>query len=137
MIALDTSALLRFLTNDRPTLAASVNSLIDGDEPVGISSIVLAETVHVLRYPPYERTNPELGDALIELLAHEKIILTDGDGALASAAIAAVRGSSARHIVDALISAGASHAGARMLVTADHSFASHLVPLSVLANEPG
>lgn len=133
MIVLDTSALLRFLTNDRPRVAQVVAKLVDGSEPIGISSIVLTETVHVLRHPPYERANPELADALIELLAHENVMLIDGDAALASAAIAGVRELSPRHLVDALVSAAASHAGARLLVTADRTFASRLVPVSVLA----
>lgn len=132
MIALDSSALLRYLTNDRPRLAQAVADLIEGDDPVGISSLVLGETVHVLRGPPYLRLNPELGDALIDLLGHENIVLTDLDRDVASAAIGGVRHLSARHIVDALISAGARQAGATTLVTNDRGFASGLVPVQQL-----
>lgn len=132
MIALDTSALLRYLTNDRPRSAATVAAAIDGGEPIGISSLVLGEAVHVLRSAPYERRNPDLADALVELLAHENVALTDLDADLASAAIGGVRHVSARHIVDALISAAAQQAGARTLLTNDSEFASTLVPLSQL-----
>lgn len=132
MIALDTSALLRYLTNDRPELARSVAATIEGDDPVGVSSLVLGETIHVLRGPPYERGNPELCDTLVELLAHDNIRLTDLDGELASAAMVGARHLSPRHLVDALISAGASQAGAAALLTNDRSFASALVPIRQL-----
>ncbi len=132
MIALDTSALLRYLTNDRPSLAEAVRTLIESGGPVGISSVVLGETVHVLRGPPYFRSNPDVAHALIDLLGHENIVLTDVDSDLASAAIAGVRHLSARHIVDALISAAARQAGAVKLVTDDRRFASSLVPTEQL-----
>lgn len=141
MIALDSSALLRYLTNDRPQLAEAVAAMIDGRDPVGISSLVLGETVHVLRGPPYLRTNPELCDALVELLAHENVVLTDLDSDVASAAIAGVRHLSPRHIIDALISAAARQAGAATLLTNDRKFASGLVPIQQLeeleSNEDG
>lgn len=134
MIALDSSALLRYLTNDRPALAHAVRDLIESEDPVAISSLVLGETVHVLRGPPHFRTNPDIGDALIDLLGRENIVLTDLDADLASAAIAGVRHLSARHIVDALVSAAARQAGAVKLVTNDRRFASALVPTEQLAD---
>jgi predicted nucleic acid-binding protein len=105
---------------------------IDGPEQVGISSLVLGETVHVLRGPPYHRRNPDLADALVELLAHESIVLTDLDAELASAAIGGVRHLSPRHIADALISASAHQAGASALLTNDRAFASTLVTVRQL-----
>ena len=128
MIALDSSALLRYLTNDRPALARAVRHLVESEDPIGISSLVLGETVHVLRGPPYHRTNPDIGDALIDFLGRENVVLIDLDADLASAAIAGVRHLSARHIVDALVSAAARQAGAVKLVTNDRRFASSLVP---------
>lgn len=127
MIALDTSALLRYLTGDAPTAARAVESLLAGSERVGISTAVLVETVHILRGGTSPRTNPDVADTLIRLLAHENIALTDLDARLASAAIAGVRHLSPRHLVDALISAAAYQAGASTLVTADRKFASKLV----------
>lgn len=129
MIALDSSALLRYLLDDDPALAQQVQDAFDGPEPIGISTPVLIEVVHVMRGGPDGRGNPDVADALIELLGHENVVLTDLDADLASAAIAAVRHLSARHVADALISAGARQAGARYLLTADLSFASHLVPV--------
>lgn len=132
MIALDTSALLRYLTNDRPDSARTVAAAIDGPERVGISSLVLGEAVHVLRGPPYNRRNPDLADGLVELLAHENVVLIDLDAELASAAIGGVRHLSPRHIADALISASAHQAGASALLTDDRAFASSLVPVRQL-----
>lgn len=129
MIALDTSALLRHLLDDHHRMARRVGRLIDGPEAVGISVPVLIESLHVLRGQPYLRPNPDVADALIELLGHENVILVDLEADLASASIAAVRHLSPRHIADALIGATARQAGARQLVTADRTFASRLVPV--------
>lgn len=136
MIALDTSALLRYLIGDDPALADRVSRVIEGDEPAGISTPVLVEAVHILRGRPNALPNPEVADTLIDLLAHENVVLTDLDGDLASAAIAGVRHLSPRHIVDALISAGARQAGATRLLTHDSKFASRLVPVVQLEELP-
>jgi predicted nucleic acid-binding protein len=137
MIALDTSALLRYLTDDVPDLARSVAEVIDGDEPVAISSLVLLETAYALRSRAYERENPEIADALIDLLSHEHITLTDMPADLAAGAIAGVRHVSARHIADALIAAAARHGGAARLLTNDRRFASKLVPVTQLSGSTG
>lgn len=135
MIALDTSALVRYLTDDEPTLAARVAELVEGPEPVGIPALVLLEAIHVLRGVPYRRDNPDLADALVELLAHENIRLLGLDAELAAAAIRHVRGLSARHLADALIAASAGEAGARQLVTNDARFVVDLVPLLQLGGD--
>lgn len=137
MIALDTSALLRHLLDDHPRMARHVSGMLEGPEAIGISVPVLIEALHVLRGPPYSRSNPAVADVLIELLGHENVVLTDLDADLASAALAAVRELSPRHVADALISAAARQGGARQLVTADRTFASHLVPVVQLADLSG
>lgn len=129
MIGLDTSALLRYLTDDDPAVAAQVAAAIDGDEPVQLSGIVLIEAVHVLRGVPYSRRNPDLADVLIELLAHENVVLTGLDQDLATAAIRGARGLSPRHIADALIGAAARDAGSRQLLTTDTAFVTDLIPV--------
>jgi len=129
MIALDSSALLRFLVDDDDRLAERVEAALAGEEPVGVSTLVLLEVVHVLRGGRYGRDNPAVADAVIGFLGHENVVLTDLDADLAAAAIAAVRHLSPRHIADALISAAARQAGARQLLTADRTFASQLVPV--------
>lgn len=85
MIALDTSALLRYLIGDDTLLADRVARVIEGDEPVGVSTPVLVEAVHTLRGLPNALSNPEVADTLVELLAHENVVLTDLSGDLASA----------------------------------------------------
>lgn len=129
MIALDTSALVRYLTDDDPVLAERVANFVDGEEPVGIPVLVLLEAIHVLRGAPYHRDNPVLADALVELLAHENVRLIGLDAGLASAALRHVRSRSARHCADALIAASAAEAGARGLVTNDARFVPDLLPL--------
>lgn len=129
MIALDTSALLRHLLDDHPEMARQVTRMLEGPETVCVSVSVLIEALHVLRGSPYGKSNPDVADALVELLGHENVVLVDLEADLASAAIAAVRHLSPRHIADALISAAARQAGARQLVTADRTSASRLVPV--------
>lgn len=132
MIAVDAGVLIRYLTWDRPPLAAAARDLIEGDETVGVSSVVLLETIHVVRGDRYGRDNPELTDALVELLSRENVRLTDLDAELALAAFAGVRHLSARHLADALVAAATESAGARVLVTNDRGFASKLVPVAQL-----
>lgn len=134
MIALDTSALLRYLTNDDPGLAAKVDRVIEGTDPVIVSVPVIMETAHALRGAPYRMNNPAIADTLLSLLAHGNLRLGGMDEGLASAALASVRHLSARHIADVLISAAAHEAGASQLLTNDRSFASELVPVVQLAD---
>ncbi len=101
MIALDTSALLRYLTNDEPRLAETVAALLEGPDIVGIPSLVVLEAAYALRGAPYHRENPDIADTLIELLAHRNVELVDLSANLAAAAIAGIRHLSARHIADA------------------------------------
>jgi predicted nucleic acid-binding protein len=136
VIALDTSALLRYLTNDDPHLASQVAATIDGPDPAGISTLVLLEATFALRSARYGWDNPQLADTVIDLLAHEGVVLFDVPATLAIAAIAGVRHLSARHIADALISASARHAGASALVTNDRKFGSEIVDIRQLL-KPG
>ncbi len=129
MIALDSSALLRYLLADDRAMARRVERALAGPEAVGVSTPVLVEVVHVLRGNPYRRENPAVADAVIGLLGHQNVVLTDLDADLAAAAMTAVRHLSPRHLTDALISAAARQAGARQLLTADRTFASQLVPV--------
>lgn len=132
MIALDSSALIRYLTNDVPGVAARVEDLLEGDEPVQISPPVLLESVHVLRGQPYSIANPALADALVELLAHENVVLSGLDRDLAAAALRGARERSPRHLADAIIAAAARDAGCRVLMTTDSGFATELVPVEQL-----
>jgi predicted nucleic acid-binding protein len=129
VIGLDTSALVRYLTDDEPNAARRVAELIEGEEEVGIPALVLLEAIHVLRGSPYRRANPELADALVDLLARDNIRLLGLDAELASIAIRHVRDRSARHLADVLIAASVVEAGARALVTTDTRFVPDLVPL--------
>jgi predicted nucleic acid-binding protein len=132
LIALDTGALVRYLTDDEPAVAARVAELIDSPEPVQLSTLVLLETVHVLRSRPYAVANPRLADTLVDLLSHEHIVLSGLDQDLAAAAIRGARERSPRHLADALIAAAAYDAGCRALVTTDTAFITDLVPVEQL-----
>jgi predicted nucleic acid-binding protein len=132
VISLDTSALVRFLTDDEPAVAERVAAAIDGDEQVHVSALVLLELVHVLRGNPYARWNPDVADVLVDLLTHENIVLTGLDRDIATIAIRTARERSPRHLADALIAAAAHEAGRRELWTTDPSFATDLLPVTQL-----
>jgi predicted nucleic acid-binding protein len=134
VIGLDSSALIRYLTNDDPEAAARVEAFLDGDEPVQVSSPVLLESVHVLRGQPYLIAYPDLADSLVEFLAHQNVVLSGLDRDLTQAAIRGSRERSPRHIADAIIAAAARDAGCRVVVTTDQRFATDLIPIEQLGS---
>ena len=131
MIALDTSALIRYLTDDVPVAAARVAALVDGSERVQLSPAVLIEAVHVLRRPAYARRTRILPTRWSSSSTHENVVLTGLDQELRRSHPRR-RDRSPRHLADALIAAAAFDAGCRVLVSTDSRFATDLVPLELL-----
>jgi predicted nucleic acid-binding protein len=132
VIGLDSSAVVRYLTNDDPDVASQIETYIEGAEPVQISAPVLLEAVHVLRSRPYSIAKPNLADTLVNLLTHENVTLSGLDSELAASAIRGARELSPRHLADALIAAAARDAGCRVLLTTDEKFVTNLVPIEQL-----
>ncbi len=73
---LDTSVLVRYLTNDPPTLAAQAERIIDGTEELRLTGVVLAETAHVLGRV-YQIPRATIVDLLIDFL-HAENVTVDG-----------------------------------------------------------
>jgi predicted nucleic acid-binding protein len=48
MVLLDTSVIVRYLTDDPPEMAEQAARVLDGPQNVVISEVVLVETAHVL-----------------------------------------------------------------------------------------
>jgi predicted nucleic acid-binding protein len=108
---LDTSVIVRYLTNDLPELAERARRLIDSDLPLGITAVAVLETAHVLRNPPYRHSREAVVDALVGLLQRENVHGIGVDAADAAVALLLCRASTAVSIGDALIAAIGRSAG--------------------------
>ncbi len=74
MISIDTNYLLRFLTHDVESQFNEVEKIISDDRvDIYISSIVLAETIHVLENHHYKVAKSDAIDAIINLLLNKNI----------------------------------------------------------------
>lgn len=69
---LDTSCIVRYLTDDPPAMAAAAARIIDSDAPLLVSELVLAETAYVLE-SVYEYPRATVVDALLAFLQRRNI----------------------------------------------------------------
>ncbi|HEX4954471.1 MAG TPA: PIN domain-containing protein [Thermoanaerobaculia bacterium] len=118
---LDTSYLVRYLTNDLPDLAEQAAAVIDHAEALILSELALAETAHSLT-TFYDLPRPRVVDALVEIVNRRNIRLLSLPKHLALEALALCRDSKRVSITDALLWAQARHAGAPMVWTFDRKF---------------
>jgi predicted nucleic acid-binding protein len=118
MIGVDTSVVVRYLVGTPESQARRAAALIDDDDVIGISVVVLAETAHVLR-TQYEVEQRAIVDTLIELIQRENVRLLGGRADVVVELLVRARGLSGRPIPDALIVAGALEADALPLATFD------------------
>jgi len=130
-IFVDSSVLVRGLSDDDPPRALAAARLLDGDSTLVLSTSVLIESVHALRAETREQ-NPRIANALIEVLTRDNVELVDAEiGAVVAALRWSLRGS-ARRIPDALIAAAAEQARCDWIVTFDEGFSSHTVPVRLI-----
>jgi predicted nucleic acid-binding protein len=130
-VFVDTSVLVRYLTEDDPPRAFAAASFIDSDRTLVVSGVVLLEAVHGMRLSTGHR-NPELARALISFLSRRNVELVDADRAHLVAALEWSIASSARRIPDAILAATASQARCDWIATFDEAFASPSVPSRLL-----
>lgn len=126
-VFLDTSVLLRYLSDDDPPRAFAAAGLIDGDRTLVISGVVIMETVHSLR-TTFGRSNPEVARALVALLSKANVELVDADKAHVVGALQWSFERSARRIPDAIIASTADQARCDWIATFDERFSSPTVP---------
>ncbi|MDQ3700407.1 MAG: PIN domain-containing protein [Chloroflexota bacterium] len=118
---LDASVIVRYLSNDIPRLAEQARWLIDSDTPLGITTVALLETAHVLRNPPYGHSREAIGDALINLRQRENFHGVGVNTAHAAVALLLCRQSGTVSFGDALIVATGRSAN----LTEAYSFDAH------------
>ncbi|HEX2171510.1 MAG TPA: PIN domain-containing protein [Dehalococcoidia bacterium] len=122
--ALDANVVLRYLLNDVPTQAAKARRLIDSDEPLGLTAVVLAEVAWTLTGPTYRRSRAAVAGSLIKLLSRENFVAlgfdkTEGQAAL----LACAAPTGAADFGDPLIAACARSAGVPEIYSFDQRFA--------------
>ena len=129
MIGVDTSVVVRYLVGTPENEARRATKLIDGDEQLGLSLVVLVETAHVLR-TQYGIERADVLETLVELLTRENVVLLGLPNADAVAALVRARSLRGSPIPDAIIAAAASVAGALPLYTFDEDLHRHGVAVA-------
>jgi len=74
VIAIDTSVLLRYLLWDDKTQAAKADSLINGNEPVLVTDVVLVETLWTLKGKKYRLDKAALVGVLDALFEDDQTV---------------------------------------------------------------
>lgn len=121
MISVDTSVVVRYLYGTPEEQAARAARLVDGDEEIGVSMLVLAETAHVLR--SFYRVPPAvIADQLIELVTKANVTPLEISKTDVLEALARARAFDSSPIVDALIAVSARALGGVPLATFDRRF---------------
>ena len=77
MIAIDTNVLLRYLLQDDPKQSGKAGSLINGEEDVLVTNVVLAETLWTLCGKKYNATQSNVVSTIQALFEEPKIIFED------------------------------------------------------------
>ena len=99
---LDTSVIVRYLTNDPPPMAAAAAHLIDSDRPLIVSPLILAESAYVL-ISVYNMPRETVIDALSAFIQRRNIRLHHLTKPLALDALRLCRGSHRHSFADALL----------------------------------
>jgi predicted nucleic acid-binding protein len=120
---IDASCLVRYLTGDPPEMADRAAEFIDGDRPLIVSELALAETAWVLE-SFYELPREAVVDALMALVRRSNVSLLNLSKPLALEALLMCRPSRRISFVDALLWGQARESGVACLCTFDQRFPS-------------
>ena len=118
---LDTSVVIRYLTDDPPGLAQQAASIIDGDDDLWITDVVLTETAYVLS-SVYQVPRYDIVDRLISLLQKENLSLFALDKGLVLLALLLCKPSGRVSFADAMVWAAARSSGSRVVYSLDERF---------------
>lgn len=118
---LDTSVVVRYLTGDSPERAEQAARIIDGDDGLLITDVVLAETAHVLR-SVYQLPREVVVDHLMALVQKENVALFALNKGTVLQALLLCRPSGRVSIADAMVWAAARSAGESTVYSFDRQF---------------
>jgi len=118
---IDTSILVRYLTQDDADMGAAAARLLDGEGDVGIGLVALAETAYVLTHH-YGVPRSETVDCLVAVVRKRNIQVLGADRVLVADCLLLCRPSGRVSFADALILAEARSVGARTVWSFDARF---------------
>jgi predicted nucleic acid-binding protein len=118
---LDTNVVVRYLTGDPPDQADEAAKLIESDDELLLTDVVIAEVVYVL-HSRYDTPRVVIIDSLIELLGRETIGVFCLDKALVVQALLLCRPSNRVGIADALVWAVARSSSVNVVYSFDGKF---------------
>jgi predicted nucleic acid-binding protein len=118
---LDTSFVVRYLTDDPPAMAARAAEVVDSDRILAVSTVVLAEVWYVLR-DRYQVPREAALDALLGLVGRANIRVLNLSKDVVVSALELCRPSGRVSLADALIWAQARQAGIPVVYTFDQRF---------------
>lgn len=118
---LDTSVVVRYLVGDPPRLAARAARIIDSEEELLLSGVVLAETAYVLS-SVYRVARPALVDGLVGLLQRVNVAPLHLDKGAVIQALLLCRPSGRVSFADALVWAAARSSRAEAVYSFDDRF---------------
>jgi predicted nucleic acid-binding protein len=125
---LDTSVIVRYLTDDPPPMAEAAARLIEGDEPLVLSEVILAETAYVLT-AVYDIPRAAAVDALSAFIQRRNIRLLNLAKPAALEALRLCRDSGRHSFADVLLWAAARQGGVGRVYTFDARFPAEGVEL--------
>ena len=118
---LDTSVVVRYLVGDPPRLAARAARIIDTDEKLLLSDVVIAETAYVLS-TVYSVPRPRVVDSLVDLLQRENVAPFRLDKGAVIQALLLCRPSGRVSFADALVWAAARSGRGEVVYSFDDRF---------------
>ena len=118
---LDTSFVVRYLTDDPPDMAARAAAIIDSQRQLVLSELVLLETAYVLT-SVYAVPRAQVVDALLDLVQRSNLRLATLAKPRVLAALSMCRDSARCSFTDALLWAQALDSGAERLYSFDRKF---------------
>jgi len=118
---LDTSMLVRYLTDDPPNLAEQAAKVIDGEEGLQVTDVVLAEAAYVLT-SFYRVPRNLVVDHLIAFLQKENVTTFALDKGIALQALLLCKPSGRVSFADAMVWAAARSSGSNVVYSLDERF---------------
>lgn len=118
---IDSNVLLRYFTEDIPSLARIAEEIIESDDELVVSAIVLSEVLYVL-HKEYGRSRDEILEVLMEFLQLENVGVIDARKELVVASLSRARETTKLSFGDALILAQMRSSGIREIYSFDKDF---------------
>lgn len=125
---LDTSIVVRYLTGDPPQLAEQAAQIIDREQALKITDVVVVETAYVLT-SVYGISREIVVDHLVTFLQKKNIIPFALKKSLVVQALLLCRPSGRVSFADAMVWAAARCAGSRIIFSLDERFPSDSIEI--------